>query len=458
MNEYIPIFLFSRLKITMESISSYSLIKSTTTDFCYLIDMALQNKMPWNSLASLLKDLTPNLEDSHEVIAILLKKLQTLHLQTLEKENQENLIGKDVNLISNDSQTQNVEIDLHTKIEIENFEPDLVENHIESNDLEKTVEATNESPLIEQNEIPSKNEAEYIENVSYILGNNSEHDLQAKKDTLDNLKVDHKVEPLMLNSKFHKKSNQCDICSNYFTTPQSLKIHKRVHTGEKPYECKTCKKRFRQIGGLNTHELLHLNIKPYQCNSCDKSFPQKHALKYHEMSHSGKPLPFECKTCKKTFKTNGNLTSHERTHTGEKPYHCKTCDKCFRNESTLREHVRIHTGEMPYQCKVCNKRFRQTSHLKRHEKEQHTLTPCDACKEIKTSKSIPGINEKFHTCERKFQCVTCSKKFHSNSYHQQHQTIHTGEKPYLCIICNEKFRFEHVLKKHERTHARKILE
>ena len=113
---------------------------------------------------------------------------------------------------------------------------------------------------------------------------------------------------------------------------------------------------------------------------------------------------------------------------------------------------------MPYQCKVCNKRFRQSSHLKRHEKEKHTLTPCDACKEIKTSKSIPGINEKFHTCERKFQCVTCSKRFHSNGYLQQHQTIHTGEKPYLCIICNEKFRFEHVLKKHERTHARKILE
>ena len=49
-------------------------------DVSHLIDMALGNKMPWNTLASLLKDITPY--DSKEVIIeILLKALEKLHLK-----------------------------------------------------------------------------------------------------------------------------------------------------------------------------------------------------------------------------------------------------------------------------------------------------------------------------------------------------------------------------------------
>ena len=50
------------------------------TDVSHLIDMALGNKMPWKTLASLLKDITPY--DSKEVIIdTLLAALEKLNLK-----------------------------------------------------------------------------------------------------------------------------------------------------------------------------------------------------------------------------------------------------------------------------------------------------------------------------------------------------------------------------------------
>ena len=46
--------------------------------------MTLQQKMPWNLLRSLLGNLTQTLEDSRKVIAILLRKLEKLHLKTIK--------------------------------------------------------------------------------------------------------------------------------------------------------------------------------------------------------------------------------------------------------------------------------------------------------------------------------------------------------------------------------------
>ena len=48
-------------------------------DFRYFISLALQNKLAWQSLPSILSDFTPTLEDSKEVIEVLLNKLEKVH-------------------------------------------------------------------------------------------------------------------------------------------------------------------------------------------------------------------------------------------------------------------------------------------------------------------------------------------------------------------------------------------
>ena len=70
--------------------------KVTMTDFCYLIDMALQTKIPWKPLASFLMDITQNLEDSRQVTIVLLEKLEALHLKFLQNEIEKKLHEKEV--------------------------------------------------------------------------------------------------------------------------------------------------------------------------------------------------------------------------------------------------------------------------------------------------------------------------------------------------------------------------
>ena len=53
-------------------------------DFRYFISLALQNKIPWQSLPAILQDFTQTVVESKQVIKVLLKKLQELHLE-LEK-------------------------------------------------------------------------------------------------------------------------------------------------------------------------------------------------------------------------------------------------------------------------------------------------------------------------------------------------------------------------------------
>lgn len=136
-----------------------------------------------------------------------------------------------------------------------------------------------------------------------------------------------------------RKIHKCDICVAIFTKKEHMTVHRRVHTGEKPFACDLCDSAFAQEGNLRLHKRVHTGDKPYKCEVCMVAFSYM-----------------------------SSLARHRRLHTGDRPYQCGMCDSTFSRKDHLITHISVHTGEKPYQCDVCQNAFSQTSSLRMHKK------------------------------------------------------------------------------------------
>eukprot|EP00178_Gracilaria_changii_P018940 TRINITY_DN54_c0_g1_i1.p1 TRINITY_DN54_c0_g1~~TRINITY_DN54_c0_g1_i1.p1 ORF type:complete len:342 (+),score=96.45 TRINITY_DN54_c0_g1_i1:11369-12394(+) len=51
---------------------------------------------------------------------------------------------------------------------------------------------------------------------------------------------------------------QCHICLQFYSRRDNLRVHQRVHTGERPFSCRYCSQPFRWQGALKNHESIHV--------------------------------------------------------------------------------------------------------------------------------------------------------------------------------------------------------
>ena len=121
-----------------------------------------------------------------------------------------------------------------------------------------------------------------------------------------------------------------------FTISSHLKRHTLIHTREKVHQCQQCNKSFSRKGYLNLHMKVH-GRPPLKCRYCGKFCSAYHLLKIHERIHTGEK-PYRCQHCSKSFATSSQLIDHNRMHTGVKPYRCQHCSKSHTTGYKLKIH------------------------------------------------------------------------------------------------------------------------
>lgn len=105
---------------------------------------------------------------------------------------------------------------------------------------------------------------------------------------------------------------KCDLCQKEFFTKFQLREHKLIHFEDNPFVCELCGSGFRSRTCLNSHVFhKHSSVRKHKCPECPKTFKTATQVKVHQRVHSGEK-PFLCPTenCMYRSTTRGNMKLH----------------------------------------------------------------------------------------------------------------------------------------------------
>merc|ERR1712096_41625 len=267
---------------------------------------------------------------------------------------------------------------------------------------------------------------------------------------------------------------RCKECNVFYPRKWSMKLHIRIHTGEKPYICdyQGCNKAFSRPGSLSEHKRRnHEKQVHHTCPICDKKFYGRSDMLIHIVIHDEARQSRERFLPPKMLKLLKEV--EELNFEGQLIVSNCVCDKCgkiFNKKGGKERHVKnVHSRQDDCGVGSCGKSFYANSgllshsNLKTKEESSENIKLEEGTSHRKDTYAISNPELEFDIKEE--EGIINESEFMQVEYFQQMQDISESEdnilsddslqkqpKPYPCDLCENSLRTKEAFDIHKLIH------
>lgn len=231
----------------------------------------------------------------------------------------------------------------------------------------------------------------------------------------------------------------CEYCPRRFKNQTQLKLHTRLHTGEKPFACASCDERFIRRDYLKRH-LTKCSGKregpKVLCDRCGGLFTQE-ALEMHQNN---------CIINLKSTDCHASISSPSSA-SKVKTFACVNCNNRFLLFSQLQQHISTKHRSGELKSGILEYEHLNNLHIKEEQVDDNYAENLPSSSQTYTNHGLENIEGER---EKPFECEQCSMRFITNSGLGMHMRTHTAIYPLSCKKCNKGFWSKNVQQKHMR--------
>ncbi len=232
--------------------------------------------------------------------------------------------------------------------------------------------------------------------------------------------------------RLQNEMNDRKPVSDTVTSPGILgeeeKVNILVGTSVVIHECSICKKVLKSKQTLKAHKLLHTGDKPFRCEDCGQRFVQSHSLQYHKNKVHSKDQ-FECNICHKVYYSRCHLTKHVKAgHTvkSQVPQELNS-DEVEGLKNVTESDLKLPEQHAPEDENCVN----NVKPLLGDSKMERKKSPLKMLKVLKKSKILKTVNTSTRSQESNVKVVTQPDI--------SHESVTVNGKERLCYYLNIAF-------------------